>query len=266
MLEQWVLSASPEWCVIVERVLRPLLAMPTVRVLCHPQTQSLLLQLGGEVDAHDMTSTAFVDVAGIERSRRREWVEFRLEVLQRWPMFSYVSVDSFVPSRQRRAEAKAHRRAKRMGMECTVQDAQQVLVVPDPLHVDSAAQYVPPRHIPEADGSARRILPMRLAKLHRRIVVDAEDLSEPAGDPQSDAGDSPSGSDSGCESGSGSGSGSGSASDASDGDATSSAVTVSSSDFEAAAPAPPPRKKIPQDSPARWTQLVPTASPYLRGC
>ena len=48
-----------------------------------------------------------------------------------------------------------------MGSECTVQDAQQVLVVPDPLHLDSAAEYVPPGHIPEADGSARRILPMR---------------------------------------------------------------------------------------------------------
>ena len=56
---------------------------------------------------------------------------------------------------------------------------------------------------------------------------------------QSDVGDSPSGSDSGCESESGSGSGS-----ASDGDATCSAITVSSSDPEAAAPAPPPRKKF----------------------
>ena len=129
-----------------------------------------------------------------------------------------------------------------MGRECTVHDAQQVLVVPDLLHVDSAAEYVPPGHIPEAYGNARRILPMRSAKLHGRIVVDAEDSSEHASDPQSDAGDSPSGSDSGCESGSGSGSGS--ANDASDGDATSSAVTASSFDPEAAVLAPPPRKKI----------------------
>ena len=143
-----------------------------------------------------------------------------------------------------------------MGRECTVQDAQQVLVVPDFLHVDSAVEYVPPRYIPEADGSARRILPMRLAKLHWHIVVDAVDLSDPARNPQLDTGDSPSGSDSGCESGSGSGSGSGrvsgsgsgsgsgSASDASDADATSSAITVSSFDLEAAAPAPLPRKKF----------------------
>ena len=87
-----------------------------------------------------------------------------------------------------------------------------MLVVRDPLHVDSSAEYVPPRHVPEADGSAQRILPMRLAKVHRRIVVDAKDLPEPAGDPQSDTGDSRSGSETanGC----------GSGSDALDGDAT----------------------------------------------
>ena len=107
-----------------------------------------------------------------------------------------------------------------------------------------AAEYVPPGHKPEANGSARRILPMRSAKLHRRIVVDAEDSSEPAGDPKSHARDSPGGSGSGCETGSGSGSGSWSASDTFDGDATSSTVTVSSSDLEAGAPAPPPRKKF----------------------
>ena len=119
--------------------------------------------------------------------------------------------------------------------------------VPDPLHEGSAAEYVPPGHIPEADGSACRILRMREAKLHRCIVVDAEDSLEPAGDLQSDAGDSPSGSGSGCESGSGHGSGS--ASDASDGDATSNAVTVSRSDPEAAALAPPPQKKFRRTTP-----------------
>ena len=66
---------------------------------------------------------------------------------------------------------------------CTVQDAQQVLVVPDPSQVDSSAEYVPPRHVPEGDGSAQRILPMRSGKLHRRIVVDVEDSSKPAGNP-----------------------------------------------------------------------------------
>ena len=53
-----------------------------------------------------------------------------------------------------------------------------MLVVRDPSQVDWSVEYVPPGHVPEGDGSAQRILPMRSAKLHRRIVVDAEDLSE----------------------------------------------------------------------------------------
>ena len=152
VLEQCVLSALPDWRVIVERILHPLLALPTVRVLCHPQTQSVLVQLGSEVDAHDVY--CICGRRGSERSGRREWVAFQLEVLQGWPTFSSVSVGSFVPSRQRRAEAKAQRRAKRKSRVCTVQDAQQVLVVRDPSQVDSSAEYVPPGHVPEGHGSA----------------------------------------------------------------------------------------------------------------
>ena len=40
--------------VILECILRPLWALPTIRVLCHPQTQSLLVHFGSEVDAHDV--------------------------------------------------------------------------------------------------------------------------------------------------------------------------------------------------------------------
>ena len=36
VLGQCVLSVLPEWRAIVERVQRPLLALPTVRVLCPP--------------------------------------------------------------------------------------------------------------------------------------------------------------------------------------------------------------------------------------
>ena len=229
----------------MERILRPLLALPTVRVFGHPQTQSVLVQLGSEVDAHDVY--CICARCGSERSGRREWVAFQLEVLQEWPTFSYVSVGSFVPSRQHRAEAKAQRRAKRKSRVCAVQDAQQVLVVPHPMQVDSSAEYVPPGHVPEGDGSAQRLSPMRSMKLHRRIVVDAEDSFEPLGDPRSDIEDSPSGSDSGSESDSGSGSGSGS--DAWDGDATGSAITVNNFDLEAAAPAPPPQKKFRRTAP-----------------
>ena len=156
-------------------------------------------------------------------------------------VFLHFNVISFVPSCQCRAEATAHRRAKKNGRVCTLQDAQQVLVVPDPSHADSSAEYVPPRHVPGGDGSAQRILPMQSAKLHRRIVFHGEYSSEPAGDNRLDIGGSPIGTNSGSESGSGSGS------DAWDFYATSSGFTVSSSDPGTAAPAPPPRKKF------RWT-------------
>ena len=48
------MSVSPQWHVIVERILRPLLALPTIGVLCHPQTQWLLVHFGSDPDAHDV--------------------------------------------------------------------------------------------------------------------------------------------------------------------------------------------------------------------
>ena len=119
-----------------------------------------------------------------------------------------------------------------------------VAIVPDPTHVDSSAEYVPPRDVSGAEGSSQRTQLTRAAKLHRRIVVDAEDSADP--DPESDARScSGSGSDGGSGSGSGRSSGSGSGSGSSSGsDATSSAITISSSDVEAAAAPPLAKKKF----------------------
>ena len=47
-------SASPEWRVIAERIIRPLMAQSSIRVLCHPVTQSILLQLDPTVLEHDV--------------------------------------------------------------------------------------------------------------------------------------------------------------------------------------------------------------------
>ena len=79
VFEQCVLSASPEWRVIVERIVRPLLALPTITVLCNVHTQSVLVQLVSEVDAHDVY--CIYGHCRYERSGRREWVAFHLEVL-----------------------------------------------------------------------------------------------------------------------------------------------------------------------------------------
>ena len=118
VLEQCVLSASPNWCVIVEHILQPLLALPTIRVFCHPQTQSLLVLFGSEADAHNVYSIC--GRGGSERSGRREWVAFQSKVLHGWPTFSYVSVGSFMPSQRHKAKGKAQRRAKRKSRVCTV--------------------------------------------------------------------------------------------------------------------------------------------------
>ena len=74
VLQKCFLSLSPEWRVSVDRILHPLLALPTVRVLCQPQTQSLLVQLDSRVDAHDLN--CICGCCGSERSGCCEWLAF----------------------------------------------------------------------------------------------------------------------------------------------------------------------------------------------
>ena len=240
------------------------MAQSSIRVLCHRVTQSILLQLDPTVLERDIY--CICGCCGTKPGGVRQWIAFSIEILQGWPTFSYVAVGAFLPRRQRKAEAKARRQERKKGRVVVVPRSFSVAIAPDPTHVDSSAEYVPPRDVSGAEGSTQCTQPARAAKLHRRIVVDAEDSADP--DPESDAGScSGSGSDGGSGSGSGSGSGrssgSGSGSGSSSGsDATSSAITVSSSDVEAAAAPPPAKKKIRQTG-VRPSQCATRALPPL---
>ena len=115
VLEHCVLSASPEWRVIAERIIRPLMAQSSIRVLCHHVTQSILLQPDPTVLEHDMY--CMCRHCGTKRSGVRQWIAFSIEILQGWPTFWYVAVAAFLPRRQRKAKAKARdRRGKNGGL------------------------------------------------------------------------------------------------------------------------------------------------------
>ena len=153
VLEQCVLNASPEWRVIAERIIRPLMAQSSIRVLCHPVTQSILLQLDPTVLEHDIY--CMCGRCGTKRSGVRQWIAFSIEILQGWPTFSYVAVRAFLPRRQRKAEAKARRQERKKGRVVVVPRSSGVAIVPDPTHVDLSAEYVPPRDVSGAEGSAQ---------------------------------------------------------------------------------------------------------------
>ena len=86
----------------------------------------------------------------------RQWIALSIEILQGWPTFSYVAVGAFLPRRQRKAEAKACRQERKKGTVFVVPRSSGVAIVPDPTHVDSSAEYVPPRDVSGAEGSTQR--------------------------------------------------------------------------------------------------------------
>ena len=83
------------------------MAQSSIRVLCHPVTQSILLPLYPTVLEHDIY--CICGRCGTERSGVCQWIAFSIEMLQGWPTFSYVAVGAFLPRCQRKAEAKALR-------------------------------------------------------------------------------------------------------------------------------------------------------------
>ena len=98
---------------------------------------------------------------GREHSGPWKWVAFRMETLQVWPLFSYLAVGAFLPRKERKAEAEAHGREQRKGRTMVLEPhAYGVVLVFDPSHLDSSAEYVPPGHASKAESSAKRIQPM----------------------------------------------------------------------------------------------------------
>ena len=120
VLEQCVLSASPKWRVIAQRIIRPLMAQSSIRVLCHPVTHSILLQLDPSVLEHDIY--CICGRCGTKHSGVCRWIAFSIEILQGWPTFSYVAVGAFLPccqgTRQGRGQGTQTGAKQREGCCC----------------------------------------------------------------------------------------------------------------------------------------------------
>ena len=111
-----------------------------------------------------------------ERSGQRRWTPATMVEVRQWPTFNYASVNLFLTKKQRKQLAEERRKGKGVRGTCSarLQEETTVTVVSN-FAEDSAASfdigYV-------SDPGMVRTQPMCVAKLQRRIVVDASYSSD----------------------------------------------------------------------------------------
>ena len=228
VLEQCVVSASPMWRAVFERLLAKILDNNTFRCYMHMSTQSVYITT--DTCKPQMDVYCICGCCGAERSGQRRWTLATMAAVRHWPTYNYASANPYLTKKQRKQLAKERAKGKAVvgKHSTTCEQGTKVTVVTNSAE-DSAASF---DIGPVSDSATQRTQPMRAVKLHRRIVVDANNLSDP----------DPTASDS-------SGNSSMASNDASShtdsGDSTSTgtpSTTTSSSSSDSLVPAAPPTK------------------------
>ena len=97
--------------------------------------------------------------------------------VRQWPTFNYASANLFLTKKQQKELAKECRKGKVVRGTCSTRREEEIKVtVVSNCAEDSAASF---DIGPVSDPGMVRTQPMRVAKLHRRIVVDASNSSDP---------------------------------------------------------------------------------------
>ena len=114
---------------------------------------------------------------GAERSGQRRWTPATMVEIRQWPTLNYASVNLFLTQKQRKELAKERRKRKALRRTCSTrwEEETKVIVVSNCAE-DSAASFDIGL---VSDPGTVRTQPMRVAQLHRRIVVDASNSSDP---------------------------------------------------------------------------------------
>ena len=162
---------------------------------------------------------------GAKQSGQRRSTPATMAEVRQWPTFNYASANLFLTQKQQKQLAKEHGKGKAVGGG-QEEETKVTLLVLSNYAEDSAASF---EIGPVCDSGTVWTQPMCVAKLHRRIVVDASSSSDPH--------------DSSCSS----------SSDASDSSSrtnsdaftsTATPTTTTSNGSESAVPIAPPAKKF----------------------
>ena len=125
---------------------------------------------------------------GAERSGQRRWTLATMAAVRHWPTFNYASANPYLTKKQRKDLAKERPKGKAVvGKHSTTREQGTKVTVVTNSAEDSAASF---DIAPVSDSATQRTQPMRAVKLHRRIVVDANNSSDPDPTPSDSSGNS----------------------------------------------------------------------------
>ena len=114
---------------------------------------------------------------GAERSGQRRWTLATMAAVRQWPTFNYASANPYLTKKQRKQLAKERAKGKAVvGKHSTTREQGTKVTVVTNSAQDLAASF---DIGPLSDSATQRTQPMRAVKLHRRVVVDANNSSDP---------------------------------------------------------------------------------------
>ena len=172
VLEQCVVSAPPMWRAVFERLLSKILDNNSYM---HMSTQSVYITT--DTCKPQMDVYCICGRCGAERSGQRRWTLATMAAVRHWPTFNYASANPYLTKKHRQQLAKERAKGKAVvGKHSTTREQGTNVTVVTKSAEDSAASF---DIGPVSDSATQRTQPMRPVKLHRRIVVDANNSQDP---------------------------------------------------------------------------------------
>ena len=175
VLEQCVVSASPMWRAVFERLLAKILDNNTSRCYMHMSTQSVYITT--DTCQPQMDVYCICGRCGAQRSGQRRWTLATMAAVRQWPTFNYASANPCLTKKQRKQFAKERAKDKVVvGKHSTTREQGTKVTVVTNSAEDSAASFDIGR---ASDSATQRTQPMRAVKLHKRIIVDTNNSPDP---------------------------------------------------------------------------------------
>ena len=169
-----MVSASPMWRAVFERLLAKILDNNTFMCYMHMSTQSVYITT--HTCKPQMDVYCICGRCGAERSGQRRWTLATMAAVRHWPTFNHAS-DPYLTKKQRKQLAKERAKGKAVvGKHSTTREQGTKVTVVTNSPGDSAASF---DIGPVSDSPTQRTQPMRAGKLQTRIVVDVVDVVRP---------------------------------------------------------------------------------------
>ena len=147
----------------------------TLKCYMHVAPQSVHITIDAsrpQMDVH-----CFCARCGVGRSGKQRWTPATMPEGRQWPTFNYANANVFLTKKQRKEVTKERRKGKAVRGTCSTRQSEETnVIVVSNCAQDLAASF---DIGPVSDPGKVETQPIRVAKVHGRFAVDANNSAKP---------------------------------------------------------------------------------------